>query len=93
MPYCEATKMILSTVNLVNNYKFSDFIIKKITEEQSERDTEVVKKTKRHSFGAVTRRVSLYLDIFPELFITGCNMFCYSKELVLFFSFACLCVR
>lgn len=50
--------MILSTVNLVNNYKFSDFILKKITEEQTERDIEIVKKNKRHSFGAVTRRES-----------------------------------
>lgn len=58
MPVSEETRMILSTVNLVNNYKFSDFIIKKITEEQTERDIEVVKKTKRHSFGAVTRRDS-----------------------------------
>lgn len=50
--------MILSTVNLVNNYKFSDFIITKITEEQSERDTETIKKNKRHSFGAVSRKES-----------------------------------
>ena len=69
MPFSEDTKMILSTVNLVNNYKFSDFIIKKITEEQSERDIEVVKKTKRHSFGAVTRRVRHVISF--ELFIKG----------------------
>ena len=55
--------MILSTVNLVNNYKFSDFILKKITEEQTERDIEIVKKNKRHSFGAVTRRVSHLIHI------------------------------
>ena len=69
MPFSEDTKMILSTVNLVNNYKFSDFIIKKITEEQSERDIEVVKKTKRHSFGAVPRRVRHLISL--ELFIRG----------------------
>lgn len=50
--------MILSTVNLVNNYKFSDFILTKITEEQSERDTETLGKNKRHSFGAVSRKES-----------------------------------
>lgn len=50
--------MILSTVNFVNNYKFSDFILTKITEEQKEIDSETVKKTKRHSFGALSRRES-----------------------------------
>lgn len=56
--------MILSTVNLVNNYKFADFIIDKITEEQKLRDTgqypaeeEEEKKrvptNKRHSVGDV----------------------------------------
>ena len=52
------SKMILSTVNLVNNYKFSDFIITKITEEQKEIDIESLKRNKRHSLGAPSKRVS-----------------------------------
>ena len=59
--------MILSTVNFVNNYKFSDFILTKITEEQKEIDSETVKKTKRHSFGAVSRRVSVLSMYFITL--------------------------
>lgn len=41
--------MILSSVNFVNNYKFSDFILDKISEEQNKRDDDVRYKIKRNS--------------------------------------------
>lgn len=46
--------MIISTVNFVNNYKFSDFILDKITEEQKVRDEELKKANKRHSLCLAT---------------------------------------
>ena len=61
------SKMILSTVNLVNNYKFSDFIITKITEEQKEIDIESLKRNKRHSLGAPSKRVSQNFEFYFEV--------------------------
>lgn len=46
--------MIISTVNFVNNYKFSDFILERIGEEQRERDEESRRSAKRHSLCATT---------------------------------------
>lgn len=46
--------MIISTVNFVNNYKFSDFILDKISEEQKVRDEEIKTATKRHSLCVTT---------------------------------------
>ncbi|XP_045200345.2 uncharacterized protein LOC123554333 [Mercenaria mercenaria] len=46
--------MIISTVNFVNNYKFSDFILDKISEEQKILDEEVKKANKRHSLCLTT---------------------------------------
>lgn len=41
--------MLISSVNLVNNYKFSDYILDKIKEEQSAQDEEAKRKYKRNS--------------------------------------------
>lgn len=46
--------MIISTVNFVNNYKFSDFILDKITEEQKIREEENKRANKRHSLCLAT---------------------------------------
>ena len=47
-----ANDMIISAVSLVNNYKFSDFILDKIKEEQCEQDEESRKRHKRSSLCA-----------------------------------------
>ena len=70
------SKMILSTVNLVNNYKFSDFIITKITEEQKEIDIESLKRNKRHSLGAPSKRVSQNFE-FYGLYVLGVVLLVY----------------
>ena len=51
--------MLLGTMNFVNNSKFSDFILDKITEEQAERDAAMKRQLKRHSFhGPMAKKVS-----------------------------------
>lgn len=44
--------MILSAVNFVNNYRFSDFILDRISEEQNKRDEAIRYKNKRNSLCA-----------------------------------------